>query len=103
MGLFVCPGQSAVDAAGRPAPYQTPDDALVLLSCPFFCAKDPCLVLNNQQLKVYRTRFSNSSMRVSTPIYDWPTCARDPIQIPHIWAARVGSRIKKRYQSLLHL
>lgn len=32
---------------------------------------------------------------VSKPIYDWPTCARDPIQIPHIWAARVGSRIKK--------
>lgn len=45
----------------RFAPYQTPDDALVLLSCPF-SAKDPRLVLNNQQLKVYRTRFSYSSI-----------------------------------------
>lgn len=33
---------------------------------------------------------------VSTPIYDWPTCARDPIQIGHIWAARIESRIKKK-------
>lgn len=50
-----------VAAPDRPVPYQTPDDALVLLSCPF-CAKDPCLVLHIQQLKVYRTRFSYSSI-----------------------------------------
>lgn len=37
---------------------------MTLLSyCPaLFCAKHPCLVLNNQQLKVYRTRFSYSSI-----------------------------------------
>lgn len=39
-------GQRSLAGSDRPAPYQTPDDALVLLSCPF-CAKDPCLVLNN--------------------------------------------------------
>lgn len=33
-------GQRAVASPDRPAPYQTPDDALVLLSCPFF-AKIP--------------------------------------------------------------
>ncbi|KAF7209872.1 homeobox protein Hox-C5a [Nothobranchius furzeri] len=73
---------------------------MTLLShCPaLFALKTPGWSPNNQQLKVYRTRFSYSSISPLSikPIYDWPTCARDLKQIPHIWAARAGSRIKER-------
>lgn len=71
---------------------------------PYFTLKNPppppplSSSPTTKQLKVYRTRFSYSSISPLSikPIYDWPTHARDRIQIPHIWAVRSGSRIKKK-------
>lgn len=65
---------------------------------PFFALKIPAwsATTNSSKFTGHVSPIHQYPHWVSKPIYDWPTCARDPIQIPHIWAAHVGSRIKKK-------
>ena len=64
---------------------------------PFFALKIPAWssTTNSSKFTGHVSPIHQYPHWVSKPIYDWPTCARDPIQIHHIWAAHVGSRIKK--------
>lgn len=74
---------------------------MTLLSyCPaLFCAKHPCLVLNNQQLKVYRTRFSYSSispLSIKANLWLANMCTWSHTNTPYLGSGTSDQELKKK-------